>query len=207
MSCGVTQRIFIDLKPIVSIDEKLHALYEVLSEVEGFENLYWGYNIESLDQVEIWLLWSSPSSQEMYEGTTEQDAVSEILQELSASTPMIHDLAFQPSTTILCAPIVELLLLHSLPASATPSIFDPVVAFIKSTDGCLGVATGKATEEGDEIGNAFLVIVGWESVEANERGATSEGFKSLPKVEGGRVVVQRVRFQRVGEGVRPDALV
>jgi len=51
------------------------------------------------------------------------------------------------------------------------------------------------------------VIVGWESVEANERGATSEGFKSLPKVEGGRVVVQRVRFQRVGEGVRPDALV
>jgi hypothetical protein len=55
MSSVVTQRIFIDLKPVVSIDEKLNALYEVLSEVEGFDNLYWGYNLESLDQVEILL--------------------------------------------------------------------------------------------------------------------------------------------------------
>jgi hypothetical protein len=55
MSSAVTQRIFIDLKPVVSIDEKINALYGVLSEVEGFENLYWGYNAESLGQLEILL--------------------------------------------------------------------------------------------------------------------------------------------------------
>jgi hypothetical protein len=95
--------------------------------------------------------------------------------------------------------VVELLLLHSLPVSSAPSIFDPMVSFIKSTDGCLGVAAGPATEEGDEIGNAFLIVVGWESIEANENGAKSEGFKNLPKVEGARVMLHRVRFQKVGE--------
>lgn len=55
MSSGVSQRIFLDLEPVVSIDEKIHSLNEVLSEVQGFENLYWGYNIASLNQVEILL--------------------------------------------------------------------------------------------------------------------------------------------------------
>jgi hypothetical protein len=77
-----------------------------------------------------------------------------------------------------------------------------MVAFIKSTDCCLGVVAGPATDgsdEGDGIGKAFLVLVGWESVEANEKGAKSEGFKNLPKVEGARVSSHRVRFQKVGE--------
>lgn len=69
-----------------------------------------------------------------------------------------------------------------------------MVAFIKSTDGCLGVAAGKAAEDGDEIGNAFLLVVGWESVEANE-----EGAKNLPKGGGGKVMLHRVRFQKVGD--------
>lgn len=60
MSSAVAQRIFIDLKPVVSIDEKINALYGILSEVEGFENVYWGYNVESLDQLEI-LLRKSPA--------------------------------------------------------------------------------------------------------------------------------------------------
>lgn len=192
MSSGVSQRIFLDLNPVVSIEEKIHALYDVLSEVEGFENLYWGYNVESLNQVEILLIWRFRSSQELYEGTPEQDAASEILQELSASTPVIHDLAFQPSSTILCSPVVELLLLHSLPGSSTPSQFEPLVAFIKRTDGCLGITSGKTREDGDEIGNAFLLIIGWESVEANE-----EGAKNLPWGGGGDVMLHRVRFQTV----------
>ena len=55
MSSAVAQRVFIDLKPVVSLDEKINALYSILSEVEGFENVYWGYNVESLDQLEILL--------------------------------------------------------------------------------------------------------------------------------------------------------
>ena len=54
-SSAVTQRIFLDLKPIVSIAEKLCALNEILSQVDGFEDLYWGYNVEALDQLEILL--------------------------------------------------------------------------------------------------------------------------------------------------------
>ena len=74
-----------------------------------------------------------------------------------------------------------------------------MVSFIRGTDGCLGVAAGPSTEEGEEAGNAFLVVAGWESIEANEKGAKSEGFESLPKVEGARVMLHRVRFQKVGE--------
>ena len=48
-----------------------------------------------------------------------------------------------------------------------------------------------------KIGNAFLVIVGWESIKANEKGAKSEGFKNLPKAEGAKMMLHHVRFQKV----------
>ena len=55
MPSAATQRIFIDLKPIVSIDEKLDTLYGILSEVDGFVSLYWGYTVGSLSRMEILL--------------------------------------------------------------------------------------------------------------------------------------------------------
>ena len=117
---------------------------------------------------------------------------------MSATAPITHRLSFQPSPTLLCSPVVELLLLYSLPESSTPSIFDPIVTFIKSTDGCLGVAAGPAAEDedGEELRNAFLVIVGWESIEANEKGVESERFQNLPKAEGAKVILHHVRFQK-----------
>jgi hypothetical protein len=76
-----------------------------------------------------------------------------------------------------------------------------MIAFLKSTDGCQGVAAGPAAEEdeGDELGNAFLIISGWESMEANENGAKLGKCKSLLKVEGAKVLLHRVRFQKVGD--------
>jgi hypothetical protein len=52
---AVTQHVLIDLKPVVSINEKMKELEEVLSEIEGFEEVYWGHNVDALEQVEILL--------------------------------------------------------------------------------------------------------------------------------------------------------
>lgn len=131
----------------------------------------------------------------------ERDAVDAILQSMSDSAPTIHRLDFSVPASLLCSPIVELLLLYSLPESSVPFNFDPMIALIRSTDECLGVAAGPAAEDddGDEVGNAFLLIVGSESIEANENGAKSEGFKNLPKVEGTKVMLHHVRFQKAGD--------
>ena len=44
-------------------------------------------------------------------------------------------------------------------------------------------------------GKSIIVIVGWESMEANEKGAKSEGFKKLPKMEA-KVEMHHVKFRR-----------
>jgi hypothetical protein len=130
----------------------------------------------------------------------ERSAIDDILQSMSTSAPTTHLLSFSPPADLLCSLVVELLLLYSLPETSVPSSFDAMVAFIKSTDGCLGVAAGSAAEDdGDEVGNAFLLVVGWESMEANEKGAKSDGFKKLPKVEGVKVLLHHVRFQKVAD--------
>ena len=54
-SSVISQRIFIDLKPVVQVSEKMNALNNILSGVEGFDELYWGNNVESLNQLEILL--------------------------------------------------------------------------------------------------------------------------------------------------------
>lgn len=52
-SSAIAQRIFIDLKPVVQVQEQITALNDILSGVEGFDDLYWGNNVEALDQLEI----------------------------------------------------------------------------------------------------------------------------------------------------------
>jgi hypothetical protein len=52
-SSAVTQRIFLDLQPIVSITEKVTALNDTISSVEGFQDLDWGNNIETPTQIEL----------------------------------------------------------------------------------------------------------------------------------------------------------
>jgi hypothetical protein len=125
----------------------------------------------------------------------ERDSVDKFLQEMSDTAPTIHRLSFKPPTSLLCSSVTDLLLLYSFPPWSTPRNFDFLVSIIKYTTGCVGVAVGLAAEDGDgdendEIENAFLVIVGWESI------AESEAMNNLPKIEGVKVMLHRVTFQK-----------
>ena len=71
-------------------------------------------------------------------------------------------------------------------------------SFIESAEGCLGVAAG-VIDDGKGIENAFLFIVGWQSMEANEKGSKSEGFKKLPKIDGAKILLRHVRFLTTGD--------
>jgi len=57
-------------------------------------------------------------------------------------------------------------------------------------------------EEGEDAKEQgmFLIMVGWESLEAHERGKSDEGFAKLPMWIWKKVEMHHVRWVRVGDG-------
>jgi hypothetical protein len=114
---------------------------------------------------------------------------------MSATAPTTHCLSFKPSANLLCASITDLLLLYNTNPRTTAESFKILVSIIKHTPGCLGVDIGSAVEDEDEdeIGNAFLFVIGWESL------AEAEAMKSLHRIEGAELKLCHVRFQKAGD--------
>lgn len=177
----------------------MKELYAIISEVEGFESLYWGYNLKDSTKIELLCSWTSKQHQDAYPTTPQRKLTDPLLMSMSTTIPKCHYLSFTPSALILSSPVVEMLSLTDLPASTTASAFNPLLNFIRGTEGCLGAAAGEVTTYGDvqEGGMWFLVVVGWESKEANDRGAKSEEFKKLPKLEG-KVEKHHVKLEKAG---------
>lgn len=66
---------------------------------------------------------------------------------------------------------------------------------VTSTEGCLDIAKGPAVEEVDG-GYTWLVIIGWESLEANVKGLKSEAFAKAPKLNA-KTELHHVKFQAI----------
>ena len=49
----VTKHIFLDIKPDTSFDKYVTSLYEEVSELEGIQDVFWGYNVEDPSKVEL----------------------------------------------------------------------------------------------------------------------------------------------------------
>ena len=130
----------------------------------------------------------------------DRDAVDTILQSMSENAPTVHRLFFAVPPSILCASVVELLLLYDLPKQTSSSKFEPMLASIKGTAGCLGVAAGLAAEDddGDESGNSFLLIAGWESMGANKNALKSERLSELGNGEA-KAMLHLVRFHKAAD--------
>ena len=97
------------------------------------------------------------------------------------------------SPEIFDCPIVEFLTFSALPPVFLPSSLNPMITFISKTAGCIdatSVVTNDAKTKGEEgFRDQFLVIVGWESIAANEKAANSDGFRSLAKADGIKVAM------------------
>lgn len=64
-----------------------------------------------------------------------------------------------------------------------------------STESCLGIAKGPALAEVDGD-RAWVVMIGWESLEANVKGQKSEAFAKAPKLYV-KTEMHHVKFQKI----------
>jgi len=64
-----------------------------------------------------------------------------------------------------------------------------------NTEGFLGIAKGPVVED-IYGGHAWLVMIGWESLEANIKGQKSEAFAKAPKLHV-KTEMHHVKFQAI----------
>jgi heme-degrading monooxygenase HmoA len=118
---------------------------------------------------------------------------------MSVEIPKCHYLPLGEWESILSSsPLVEMLSFSSIPSSLPPSTFSPLVSYIKSTAGCVDVVAAPTMQYGDAEGDGrFLLMVGWESLEAHEKGKNPEGFKKLSTKLWKKVEMHHVRWEKV----------
>jgi hypothetical protein len=100
---------------------------------------------------------------------------------------------------------VEMLSFSSLPSTLPGETFTPLVEHIRAVPGCrvvLSAPTMRYPKEGEDEKEQgmFLIMVGWESLEAHEMGKSDVGFAKLPMWIWKKVEMHHVRWVRVGDG-------
>lgn len=200
----MAERLVIPLTP----EAKFQDLIEQFKNMPGFLGGYWGLSEEANNTLEVVLCkWLRPGT--CATKLTMKLAVWESLEKstsaaiLELTKPISHDpitgyhINFNPSipSTILTSPIVEMLTFHDLPADFTEEGLAGFLAMVSSTEGCLGIAKGPVIEEANG-GHAWLVMIGWESLEANVKGQKSEAFAKAPKLHV-KTEMHHVKFQAI----------
>jgi quinol monooxygenase YgiN len=85
------------------------------------------------------------------------------------------------------------------------SVFQPLIEYIRKTEGCLNSIGAPTTQFGDGIDEKrFLIMTAWESIEAHERGKKAEGFATLSNDLWKKAQVHHVKWEKA-EGSRGEA--
>jgi hypothetical protein len=117
---------------------------------------------------------------------------------MSVTMPKCHYLPLGEWESVLDAPVVEMLSFSGLPDSNQPEVFDPLIGYIRATAGCVKVLAAPTTQFGDgKDESRFLIIVGWESIEAHEKGKNPEGFSKLPMTFWKGVEMHHIKWEKV----------
>jgi hypothetical protein len=117
---------------------------------------------------------------------------------MSTKIPKCHYLPLRPWLPVLSAPVVEMLSFSKLPDSIHPSVFTPLIEYIRGTEGCLNVIGAPTTQYGDGVDQKrFLITIAWESIEAHERGKKAEGFATIPDSLWKKAEVHHVKWEKV----------
>jgi quinol monooxygenase YgiN len=123
---------------------------------------------------------------------------------MSTKNPRCHYLPLRPWESLLSSPVVEMLSFSKLPDSTDPSAFEPLMEYIRKVEGCLNVIGAPTTQYGDgKDEKRFLIMIGWESIEAHERGKKPEGFAKLSDALWKKAEVHHVKWEKV-EGAEGD---
>lgn len=86
----------------------------------------------------------------------------------------------------------------NLPTSLPANIYDALLDFVRGAKGCLGVVSAKTTQHGDgDDEGRYLIMVGWESVEAHEQAKSAVGFAKLPLWVWRKVKVHHIRWEEI----------
>jgi hypothetical protein len=121
---------------------------------------------------------------------------------MSKEIPKCHYLPFQPWESVLSAPVTEMLSFYGLADSTqldgATSVFGPLIEYIRGTEGCIGIIAAPTTQYGDGVDEKrYLIAIGWESVEAHEKGKKPEGFAKLPMALWKKVEMHHVKWEKV----------
>jgi hypothetical protein len=124
-------------------------------------------------------------------------AIAELALPFSRDLLTNYRINFNPGlpTSILSSPITEMLTLHGLPHDFTEDGLFGFLNMVASTEGCLGIAKGPALEEVDGS-RVWVVMIGWESLEANVKGQKSKAFAKAPKLHV-KTEMHHVKFQKM----------
>lgn len=144
------------------------------------------------------LVWDSLEVQDMYPETPQRKKTDFLLWKMSVEIPKCHYLPLGEWESVLSAPVVEMLSFSKLPDSITPVAFQPLVEYIRATPGCVKVLAALTMQYGDgKDEKRFLIVVGWESVEAHEKGKKPEGFAKLPMPLWKKVEMHHVKWEKL----------
>jgi hypothetical protein len=219
---SVGQRLFISINPKTNINVQIQRLHDAVCTVEGFHGLYWGRFIENPSRCEILccayrtynsplpgpnllltdVVWKSTEHQDKFPETPQRPITDGLFMKMSTNIPKCHYLPLRPWESVISAPVVEMLsfsrLADSIDLEGASCIFNPLIEYIRGTEGCLKIQAGPTTQYGDGPDQKrFLITIGWESIEAHEKGKKPEGFATLPMDIWKKAEVHHVKWEKV----------
>jgi heme-degrading monooxygenase HmoA len=184
-------------KLIPSAHERRNKLQPIKNFIFVLKSPEQEYDFMIANKQEI-TVWKSLAHQDKFPETHQRHTTDRLFMQMSTRIPKCHYLPPQPWRTLLIAPVVEMLSFSKLQSTINPSVFKPLIEYIRGTDGCLNVMGAPTTQFGDGVDQKrFLIVVAWESVEAHERGKKAEGFATLPKELWLKAEVHHVRWNVV----------
>ncbi|KAK3077699.1 hypothetical protein LTS18_009539, partial [Coniosporium uncinatum] len=196
-----TEVAFLPLIPGVDIDNEKSLDCKVwkdclvtLSEQDGFIKSFYGRQVENKDMLQWMIVWRDVAAHMAFTKSEAYQPFVKHISTLLSGPAYLHHVHFRtPFAAVASAPVTEMLTMYFKPTisyaqqeEAEKAVDELVAAAQRHASGFKGAASGWAVElikheslvnEIHEKGMAFLVALGWESVDAHMAFRETKEFK------------------------------
>ncbi|CZR59054.1 uncharacterized protein PAC_08946 [Phialocephala subalpina] len=168
---AITERLILPVTGGVdSWKEPLKFMLQTLKKQDGYIRTRWGPWSEDESKLELLIGWESTDAQKAFQASPAFEAAMVQMKPVLSGKPTVYFMQLVPYApkAVIDASIVQVVTV----SSATSSIeeFRSQIEGYKAIAGCTGVASGSSLSEVDGKGKPFVGAIGWETLEASQKG-------------------------------------
>ncbi|KUJ20047.1 uncharacterized protein LY89DRAFT_682848 [Mollisia scopiformis] len=176
---AITERLILPVTGGVDAwKEPLKFMLQTLKKQDGYIRTRWGPHSEDESKLELLIGWESTDAQKTFQASPAFESSMSQLKTVLSGKPTVYFMQLVPYApkAVIDASIVQMVTVS--PANISVEEFRSQIEQYKTIPGCTGVASGEALSEVDGKGKPFVGAIGWETLEASQKGGHAVNIKA-----------------------------